>query len=66
VDKRPGDCITAFTIGPDRVGEVIVRGEKKEEAEELAESLIGQIKIRVKVGEKVWGSDYGRRKEYTS
>ncbi|WP_440885564.1 ATP-grasp domain-containing protein [Vibrio campbellii] len=47
VDKKPGDTVNEFKVGPDRIGEVIVTGGSYLEAEALAEDIAKQIKVHV-------------------
>ena len=47
LDKKPGDRINEFKIGPDRLGDIIVTGDSWENAEMIAEELSSKININI-------------------
>ena len=46
-DVAVGDPVRAFQIGPDRIGQIIVRSDTAEEGERLVEHLASLVKIGV-------------------
>ena len=46
-DHRPGDRVTAFSIGPHRIGQVITTGATVEEARRTLERAMANIRIEV-------------------
>lgn len=51
-DYQPGEQVNKFTVGPDRIGQLIVRGGNRAEAEDLAEKMVADIEIKVKDAEE--------------
>lgn len=47
LDKHVGDAVNAFEVGPDRIGEVIVRHDSASQAEALVTQLVDQMTIEV-------------------
>lgn len=47
IDNKPGDSVRAFTVGPDRVGHIVVTSGDADSAEALAEQLTARITINV-------------------
>lgn len=47
-DYKVGDSVNKFKIGPDRIGQVIVKGDTIEAAVEEMEELIARVRIDVK------------------
>lgn len=43
---KSGDSVRRFRVGPDRIGDIIVKGSSVDEAEILASALIGLIEIK--------------------
>lgn len=48
LDKKTGDQVSEFKVGPDRIGEILVRGETYIDAERLAEEIANQIAVNIK------------------
>lgn len=48
LDKNIGDQVNAFKVGPDRIGEILVKGDSYIDAERLAEEIANQIVVNVK------------------
>jgi biotin carboxylase len=46
-DKKTGDKVSAFKSGPDRIGEIVVKGASKNEAEKLCNELYDGLNIKV-------------------
>lgn len=46
-DFQPGDKVRKFAVGPDRIGQVIVTGETLDEAKELLDKVMKNVKIEV-------------------
>ncbi|XQU07695.1 ATP-grasp domain-containing protein [Halomonas sp. LY9] len=47
LDVNVGDAVRAFKVGPDRIGQIIVKGRTSDEAQALATDLLSAIKIDV-------------------
>lgn len=47
IDVKVGDCVRAFKVGPDRLGDVVVKGESAELAEDKARKLASEIIFEV-------------------
>jgi len=45
VDVQPGDPVRAFRLGPDRMGEVVFRGQSLEEAESKVRQFTDDLEI---------------------
>jgi biotin carboxylase len=48
IDKKPGDRVERFEVGPHRIGDIVVTGDDAREAEKLARELADMIEIRIK------------------
>ena len=47
LDYGPGDHVNAFHVGPDRIGQVIARGNSLEEARQTVEEAIDKISFNI-------------------
>jgi len=47
LDVKVGNKVNKFTIGPDRIGEIVTYGKTAELAEKYAENYAKKIKFRV-------------------
>lgn len=47
-DYKVGDTVNQFKVGPDRIGQVIVKGKTLEEATSMIEKLMKEINVSVK------------------
>ncbi|NLG02818.1 MAG: ATP-grasp domain-containing protein [Clostridia bacterium] len=47
-DYQPGDHVKKFRIGPDRIGQIIVKGKTLEEAVELMEAVMKDVKVTIR------------------
>ncbi|MFD1879641.1 hypothetical protein ACFSF3_23525 [Vibrio chagasii] len=47
IDVSVGDSVKQFRVGPDRIGQVIVRGNSSEHAHEIAQYILSEIDIEV-------------------
>ena len=47
LDVKCGDHVNEFTVGPDRIGDIVVKASSAREAEELAADLASQVVIEV-------------------
>lgn len=48
IDKKPGDEINKFEFGSDRIGDIVVVGDTKDEAEMLVAQFASEIKILIR------------------
>lgn len=47
-DYKPGDHVRKFRIGPDRIGQIIVKGNTLDEATELMDSVMEKVSISIR------------------
>jgi len=47
IDKEPGDNINKFKVGPDRLGDIVVKANSAIEAEIRAKEFVDQIKVNL-------------------
>lgn len=49
-DKKAGDKVREFKVGPDRIGEIVVTSDSWQKAEQLCHEMDGQLVIKVHEG----------------
>jgi len=47
MEARVGQYVNKFRLGPDRLGEVVAVGDSLEEAEQIVERAVAEIRIEV-------------------